>query len=101
MPRLNVFSLIEQQGEATAADIAGCFGWTIPGATFTLSQAPGREWIQFFKERSSASVLNIAAATFRRNRLSVEVAGHGDLEMLIRSVEAMIEGVNFDVEFRR
>ena len=69
-------------------------------ATFTLSEPPGREWIQFFKERASASVLNIAAATFRRNRLCIEVPGQGDLEMLIRSVDAMIEGVNFDVEFR-
>lgn len=69
-------------------------------ATFTLSEPPGREWFQFFKERASASVLNIAAATFRRNRLCIEVAGQGDLDMLIRSVAAMIEGVNFDVEFR-
>jgi hypothetical protein len=70
-------------------------------ATFTLSEPPGREWIQFFKERAGASILNVGAATFRRNRLSVEVAGQGDLEMPIRSVEAMIEGGNFDVEFRR
>ncbi len=26
-------------------------------ATFTLSEAPGQQWVQFFKERASASVL--------------------------------------------
>jgi hypothetical protein len=71
-------------------------------ATFTLSEAaPGQPWVQFFKERASASVLNIAAATFRRNRLCIEVPEQKDLDTVIRSVEAMIEGVNLDVEFRR
>jgi hypothetical protein len=69
-------------------------------ATFTLSEAPGQRWVQFFRERASASVLNIAAATFRRNRLCIEVPHQRELDMLIRSVEAMIEGVNFDVEFQ-
>jgi hypothetical protein len=70
-------------------------------ATFTLSEAPGQRWVQFFKERASASVLNIAATTVRRNRLCIEVPDQKELDMLIRSVEAMIEGVNFDVEFQR
>jgi hypothetical protein len=44
-------------------------------ATFTSGEPPGREWIQSFKDRAGDSVLNITAATFRRNRLSVEVPG--------------------------
>jgi hypothetical protein len=70
-------------------------------ATFTVSQPPDREWVQFFKERAGASILNIAAATFRRNRLCIKVPGQEDLDMLIRSVATMIEGANFDVELRR
>lgn len=67
----------------------------------TIERAPGGEWMQFLKGASGRRVLNITAAKIRRKRLSVEVAGHGDLAMLIWSVEAMIEEVNFDVEFRR
>ncbi|MGH9892977.1 MAG: hypothetical protein ACREA0_13500 [bacterium] len=69
-------------------------------AVFTLSETPGQPWIQFFTERSAVSLLNLAAATFRRNRLYVDLPGHSDLETLMRSVEAIIEGSNFDVEFR-
>jgi hypothetical protein len=69
-------------------------------AVFTLSETPGQLWIQFFTERAAVSLLNIAAATCQRNRLYIDVPGHSDLEALMRSVEALIEGSNFDVEFR-
>lgn len=67
---------------------------------FTLSEVPGQPWIRFFIERSAVSLFNIAAATFRRNHLYVDLPVHSDLETLMRSVEAIIEGSNFDVEFR-
>lgn len=67
---------------------------------FTLSEVPGQPWLQFFIERSAVSLLNIAAATCRRNRLYIDLPGDSDLETLLRSVEAIIEGSNFDVEFR-
>jgi len=69
-------------------------------ATFTLSEAPGQSWIEFFRERATGSVLGMAAATFRRNRVHIELPYPEDLKMLIQSVEAIIEGVNLDVQFR-
>ena len=42
-----------------------------------------------------------AAATFQRNRLGIEVLDQKDLDVVIRAVEAMIDGVNFDVAFRQ
>jgi hypothetical protein len=69
-------------------------------ATFTLNEAPGQPWIEFFLERATGSLLGIEAATFRRNRVHIELPRQEDLEMLIRSVEAIIEGVNLDVQFR-
>ena len=36
MPKLHVLTFIEQQGEATPVDVAGYFGWTIPGSGSTL-----------------------------------------------------------------
>lgn len=68
--------------------------------TVTLSEAPGQPWIEFFRDRATGSVLGIEAATFKRNRVHIELPHHEDLEMLIRSVEAIIEGVNLDVQFR-
>ena len=69
-------------------------------ATFTLSEAPGQRWIEFFRERATGSLLGIESATFRRNRVRIELPRQEDVEMLIRSVEAIIEGVNLDVQFR-
>jgi hypothetical protein len=68
---------------------------------FTLSAPPGQRWIEFFRERANSSLLGIAAATFRRNRVQIELPRQEDLEALIRSVEAIIEGVNLDVDFKR
>ena len=70
-------------------------------ATFTLSETPSQAWIEFFRERASGSLLGIATATFRRNRVSVELPCQEDLETLIRSVEAIVEGCSYDVQFRR
>jgi DNA-binding MarR family transcriptional regulator len=36
MPKLDVLAYIEQQGEATSADLADAFSWTLPGAASTL-----------------------------------------------------------------
>jgi hypothetical protein len=69
-------------------------------ATFTLSEAPGQPWIEFFRDWATGSLLGIAAATFRRNRVHIELPRQEDLEALIRSVDAIIEGVNLDVQFR-
>lgn len=69
-------------------------------ASFTLSEFPSQAWIDFFRERASGSLLGIATATFRRNRVSVELPCQEDLESLIRSVEAIVEGCNYDVQFR-
>jgi len=70
-------------------------------ASFTLSATPSQAWVQCFRELASASVLNIAAATFQRNRLGIAVLDQKDLDVVIRAVEAMIDGVNFDVAFRQ
>jgi hypothetical protein len=69
-------------------------------AVFTLSEAPDHSWIAFFRERARYSVFEAAAATFRRNRMSLELPREEDLEDLIRAVERFIEGANLDVEFR-
>ena len=70
-------------------------------ASFTLSATPSQAWVQCFRDRASASVLNIAAATFQRNRLGIEVLDQQELDVVIRVVEAMIDGVDFDVAFRQ
>jgi len=61
-------------------------------ASFTLSATPGQRWIDYFRDRGSSCVLGIATADFRRNRIYVELPRHEELETLIRSVEAIIEG---------
>ncbi len=68
--------------------------------SFTLSAIPGQRWIDYFRDRASGSVLGIAAATFKRNRVYIELPRHEDLEALIRSVDGIIEGVTLDVQFR-
>lgn len=69
-------------------------------ASFTLSESPRSAWIEFFRERSSGSLLGIGEAIFRRNRVQVELQHEEDLDALMRSVEAIVEGTNLDVEFR-
>jgi hypothetical protein len=74
---------------------------TLPAVQGNWNQEPpGQPWIQFFTERAAVSLLNIAAATWQRNRLYIDLPGQSDLQTLMRSVEAIIEGSNFDVEFR-
>jgi len=68
---------------------------------FTLSEPPDPIWIGFFRERARYSIFDTAAATFRQNRLRVDLPRRDDLEQLIRSVERFIEGANLDMEFRR
>ncbi len=36
MSKVNVLAYVEEQGEVTSADLAGAFGWTVPGAASTL-----------------------------------------------------------------
>lgn len=69
-------------------------------AVFTLSEAPDPAWIAFFRERARYSVFDVAAATFRRNWLRVDLASREDLPELTWSVERLIEGANIDMEFR-
>lgn len=69
-------------------------------ATFTLSEPPSQAWIAFFRERANGSLLNIQAATVRRNRLAIDLLDQEDLERLVRSVEAIVEGSNYDVQFQ-
>lgn len=69
-------------------------------ATFTLSETPSQAWMEFFRERANGSLLNIQEATVRRNRLAIDLLDQKDLESLIRSVEAIVEGSNYDVQFQ-
>jgi hypothetical protein len=69
-------------------------------AVFTLSAAPNQAWVRFFTARAGVGLLDRAAATFRRNRLHIDLPADCELERLIRSVEAIIEGANLDLEFR-
>lgn len=46
-------------------------------------------------------MLGLSEAIFKRNRLRVELMWAEDLDLVIRSIEAIIEGVNFDTEFGR
>ncbi len=36
MPKLDVLSYVEEQGEVTSTALASVFGWTVPGAASTL-----------------------------------------------------------------
>jgi DNA-binding MarR family transcriptional regulator len=36
MSKVNVLAYVEEQGEATSADLAKAFAWTLPGAASTL-----------------------------------------------------------------
>jgi len=45
------------------------------------------------------SLLGLAGATFRRNRVCIELPRHEELETLLRAVEALVENTSFDVEF--
>jgi hypothetical protein len=67
--------------------------------TVTLSEAPPQPWIEFFRKRATGSRLGIAGATFKHNRLCIELPRRKELETLIRVVEALVENTNFDVEF--
>lgn len=67
--------------------------------TVTLSEAPPQPWIEFFRKRAGGSRLGIAGATFRHNRLCIELARRKELETLIRVMEALVENTNFDMEF--
>ncbi len=36
MPKLDVLSYVEEQGEVRSVDLAGAFSWTLAGASATL-----------------------------------------------------------------
>jgi hypothetical protein len=67
--------------------------------TVTLSEAPPQPWIDFFRKRATGSRLGIAGATFKHNRLGIELPRRKELETLIRVVESLVENTNFDMEF--
>jgi hypothetical protein len=68
--------------------------------TIQLNAVPSARWIDYFKDRAQASVIGLTSARFWRNRIYVELPRRDDLEVVRHSVEAIIEGVNLDVQFK-
>ncbi len=52
MSKVNVLACVEEQGEATSADLASAFGWTVPGAASTLLRLHRHGHLQRHREAS-------------------------------------------------
>jgi hypothetical protein len=64
--------------------------------TILLSETPAPTWVEYFRDRAQASVLGLTSARFVK-----ELPCREDLEMLMRSIEAIVDATNYDVRFRR